>query len=34
MEIVDGITLAATLKHGKIEPRRALTLAIDLCARS
>ncbi|MBL8971456.1 MAG: serine/threonine protein kinase [Myxococcales bacterium] len=30
MEIVDGITLAATLKHGKIEPRRALTFAIEL----
>jgi serine/threonine protein kinase len=30
MEIVDGVTLAATLKHGKIEPQRALGLAIDL----
>ncbi len=30
MEIVEGVTLAATLKHGKIEPHRALNLAIDL----
>jgi len=30
MEIVEGITLADTLKHGKIEAERALTLAIDL----
>lgn len=31
MKIVEGVTLAATLKHGKIEPHRALSLAIDLC---
>ena len=30
MEIVEGVTLAATLKHGKIDPQRALNLAIDL----
>ena len=30
MEIVEGITLADTLKHGKIEAERAFTLAIDL----
>lgn len=30
MEIVEGVTLAATLKHGKIDPHRALNLAIDL----
>jgi serine/threonine-protein kinase len=30
MEIVEGITLADTLKHGKIEPQRALNLAIEL----
>jgi serine/threonine-protein kinase len=30
MEIVDGVTLAATLKLGKIEPQPALGLAIDL----
>ncbi len=30
MEIVEGVTLAATLKQGKIEPVRALGLAIDL----
>ena len=30
MEIVEGVTLAATLKKGKIEPERALGLAIDL----
>ena len=30
MEIVEGVTLAATLKRGKIEPYRALSLAIDL----
>jgi len=30
MEIVEGITLADTLRQGKIEPRRALALALDL----
>lgn len=30
MEIVEGVTLAATLTKGKIEPERALSLATDL----
>ena len=30
MEIVEGISLAATLRHGKIEPIRALGMAIEL----